>query len=192
MSATPGAHPSGFQRAALASDKHTHTHTLWNLAREWKHTSGKHQCHGDAGDLVKSHARACLCGTFFNAHVCVVLALRPYCGCKMSAVSINYVCVWERDIKRKRIVRHLHTHSKSDIPHTCRIPDWTQATHTFFIPYMCVCVCVRACGVSADGLAVAVKLAPFSPRCQVFVLAARGAESPSQGCQVAADGKLAC
>lgn len=64
---------------------------------------------------------------------------------------------------------------------------------------MCVCNGVRGVGRgrgSADRLAVTVKLAPFSSRCQVFALAARpalwqGAEGLSlcQGCWVAADAR---
>lgn len=126
--------------------------------------------------------------------LCTCVELRC-CGLRFSyivAVNVSKPGCGFGVCQRVKTVCDTRTRSDSNIRDTRLLSDG----HTPY-PYMCVCNGVRGGSRgSADRLAVAVKLAPFFSRCQVFALAARpalwwGAKGLSlcQGCWIAVDAR---
>ena len=186
---------------ALASDTHK------TSARDWKHATGK--CI-NVRETLEPYKIIC---RHFVQHLtciqrkCVCMQVNTHqCGraCEYIVINVSraetlpncgFVCV-----QTELSVTHTHTHTDSNIvlicrlSHTCPLLRHTQAVFAETprirtAPHTCrqyVCG-----GGSADRLAVTVKLAPFSCRCQVFCLAVGGRWGVSlcQECWVAVNGR---
>lgn len=166
-SVTPGAHSSGSQHQPWPL---THTNLQPRKGSTQQET---HQCQRDTGsiknDIFARRATLACSVKCYNPplHVDIKLKCFQKCSCGFRwFVEWHHLCILSSCPVTHFLCSVLHTHR-------CALTK--------------LATCLRGSG-SADRLALAVKLAPFSYRCQVFCLAAEGAGvSLCQGCWVAAN-----